>query len=319
MKNKKSFRGARTSYGATVLTSKIRPNRDSGPQRMSSGAPSPFVQRTSTNEPDVRGLRRGSLLHPRDALPCLRPRLQRQALGRIAARGPTSPINQSRITNRTQPIDTTQQLPGCMAADGLNTRGGLDHSWLSSSSSSRSLLRPPARPCLIPTTTRMMMHQQQGGMQWLLKWCLVGLSFSLLMVVAVPSAGAASVSTRESADLRDEVGFRDCRLLSSFTGGDLSWRWIWRIRALWKLGLGLGGVNGLIGNFEDLVLPYSLVVCRFDEDIVALHPVLTSGMWHSPMNLRVFFDESFSHFPRMQMEIFFEFESLAPSKCTTCL
>ena len=42
------------------------------------------------------------------ALPCLRPRLQRQALGRIAARGPTSPINQSRITNRTQPIDTTQ-------------------------------------------------------------------------------------------------------------------------------------------------------------------------------------------------------------------
>lgn len=51
------------------------------------------------------------------------------------------------------------------------------------------------------------MHQQRGGMQWLLKWCLVGLSLSLLMVVAVPSAGAASVSTRESADLRDEVGF----------------------------------------------------------------------------------------------------------------
>ena len=111
--------------------------------------------------------------------------------------------------NTTHRYNTTQQLPGCMAADGLNTRGGLNHSWLpsSSSSSSRPLLRPPARPCLIPTTTRMMMHQQRGGMQWLLKWCLVGLSLSLLMVVAVPSAGAASVSTRESADLRDEVGF----------------------------------------------------------------------------------------------------------------
>ena len=43
----------------------------------------------------------------------------------------------------------------------------------------------------------------------------------------MPSAGAASVSTRESADLRDEVGlvgFRDCRLLSSSTEGDLLWR-----------------------------------------------------------------------------------------------
>jgi hypothetical protein len=53
----------------------------------------------------------------------------------------------------------------------------------------------------------MMMQQQRGGMQWLLKCCLGGLSLSLLMAVAVTSAGAASVSTRESADLRDEVGF----------------------------------------------------------------------------------------------------------------
>jgi hypothetical protein len=79
----------------------------------------------------------------------------------------------------------------------------------------------------------------------------------------------------------------------------------------------------LIGNFEDLVLAYSLVVCRFDEDIVALHPVLTSGLLHFPMNLRVFFllrlDESFSHFLRMQMESFFELRKPSPFECTTCL
>ena len=74
--------------------------------------------------------------------------------------------------------------------------------------------------------------------------------------------------------------------------------------------------NGSMGNFEDLVLPYSFVVCRFDEDVVALHFFLISGMFHFLMNLRISFllrlDESLSHFLRMEMEGFFELRKPLP-------
>lgn len=165
-------------------------------------------------------------------------------------------INQSILPGsptEANPSTQAQQLPGCMVAWIEYQRGRLDHSWLSSPTS-RPLPRPPARPCLAPTTTRMMIHQQQrSGMQWLLTRCLLVLSLGLLlMVVAVPSAGAASVSTRESSDLRDEVGFGGAPGLwvSEFVHwGDLLWRRIRRIRAFWELGLGLGGANDLMGIF----------------------------------------------------------------------